>query len=231
MAVSQPPVSTAGPPRTGHLSAERWARYAPLTGIAAVVLFVAGGIVSDSADSPDESAPAAAYLAYFENERSTIYASTLMLMVGVVFLLWFAGALRSRLAAAEGGDHRLASTAFAGAIGVGVLLLASLGPGVAGAFTTEEDVRLTPDAAQALYVVGDGFFFAAWYAAAVLLLASAVAILRTGAMAGWLGWASLAMGVLVALPWIGWAVFIFLLPLWIVAVAVMLFRDGSEVAS
>jgi hypothetical protein len=224
MAVSQPPVTTAGPPRTGHLSAERWARYAPLTGIAAVVLFVGGGVVSDSAATPDDDARPIAYLTYFDDERGTIYASSMMFMIGVVFLLWFAGALRARLAAAEGGEHRLASTAFAGAITLSVLIFASIAPQVAGAFITEEDIRLAPDAAQALYLMGDGFFFAAWFGAAVMFLASAVAILRTGALPGWLGWATLALGVLVVIPWIGWAVFIFLLPLWIVAVAVMLFR-------
>jgi hypothetical protein len=227
MAVSQPPVTGAPTPRTGFLSADRWERLAPLTGVATVVLFIAGGIVLDGAAEPADDAPARAYVTYFDDEQGSIYGGSLLFMLGIVFLMWFAGAVRAYLAAAEGGTHRLASVGFGGATVVAVLMLAALGSQLSGAFAVDEDVALTGEAAQALFWAGDGLFYAAFFGAAVFVLANAVVMLRTGALPRWLAWASLALGVILLIPWVGWAGFIFLMPIWILVVAVLLWRGQS----
>ena len=226
MAVSQPPVTGAPSPPAGALSAERWERLAPLTGVVSIVLLIVGGIILDGTREPADAAPAAAYLAFFDREMDTIYFGTLVLMLGVVFFVWFAGALRARLAAAEGGTNRLSTLAFGGAAMVGVLMLAAMGTMISGAFAVDEDIALTPDAAQALYFIGDGLFYVAFFPAAVLLMASALVMLRTHVLPVWLGWASFAMGIILVVPWVGWAAFIFLVPIWIVLVSVLLYRKN-----
>jgi hypothetical protein len=200
---------------------------APLAGIAAVLLIVVGGLVIDSGDTPADNAPAAAYLAYFEDETGSIWGGGTLLALGAICFLWFAGSVRAWLAAAEGPPHRLSSLALAGATGMAVLVLGAVGTTLSGAIAADEDVRLTPDAAQAIYVVGQGLFLVAWMAAAVFLLATAVAALRTAALPRWLAWATLAIGVLLLIPWVGWAAFLFLLPLWIVVVAILLWRAAQ----
>ena len=225
MAVSQPPVASAPSPRTGLLSAERLERFAPLTGIAAVALIAAGGIVVDGSDQPADEAPAQAYLTYFDQEQDALFLGSFLVMLGCVFLLWFAASGRARLAVAEGGAHRLASLAFAGATAMVVLLLAAVAPSLSAAFAIDEDVALTPEAAQALYAAGSGLFYAAWFGGAVFLLATGLAMLRTRVMPRWLGPATLAMGVLLLIPWVSWAVFLFLLPVWTVLTALLLFRE------
>ena len=225
MAVSQPPVT--GAPGTGFLSATRWERFAPLTGVIAVILFIAGALVLDGAREPAEEAPPAAYLAYFDRETDTIFAGSSLFFVGLVFLVWFAGALRARLAEAEGGAHRLASVSFGGAVLMAALMLGALGSQISGAFAIDEDVALSPDAAQAIYYAGQGMFYGSFFGAALLTLAAGVVMVRTGVMARWLGWATFALGVILLVPWVGWAAFIFLMPIWAVLVSVMLFRSGS----
>ena len=221
MAVSEPPAA----PATGRApSPDRWERLAPLTGVAAMVLLIAAVFIHDSGDVPDEDAPVQAYLKYFVDDKDTILFGGLLFAIACALLLWFLGTLRARIAAAEGGTHRLASIGFGGAVAMVTLMLSAIGVEISGAFAIDEDVRMTADAAQALELAGNGLFFVAWYAGAVFLLATAVAVLRTGVLARWLGWVTLAMGVVLLVPWVGWAVFFFLLPLWIVLVAVLLYR-------
>ena len=229
MAVSQPPVQSAPDDRAHAPSPDRWERLAPLTGAAAFVFFLIGSIVLEGAESPGENEPAQAYFVYFDEESGAILTGGLLLILGSVLLLWFAGSLRTRLAAAEGGSHRLASLAFAGAVAMVTLMLGAVSMEMSGAVAIEEaDVPLGPEAAQALVVAGDGLWFAAWYGGVVFLLATALAMLRHGVLPRWLAWVTVAMAVVLAVPWVGWAIFFFLLPLWILGVSILLWREGSR---
>jgi hypothetical protein len=69
------------------------------------------------------------------------------------------------------------------------------------------------------------FFFPLAIGASVFLLASGLAIVRSGALPSWLGWAALALGVVALTP--GGFFAILLMLLWIVVVSVMLFQRGS----
>ncbi len=210
--------------------ARRWEALAPLTGIAAVLLFVAAFIVHDViGDTPDADAPASAFARYYEEHDGNIWLSSILISLAVFFLFWFIGVLRAVLSAAEGGVGRLAATAHSGGVAMAVLILASFGTQVSGAIlVSERDAGLAPDSAVAYWFIGDGLFVAAFYGAAVLVAATGVAALRTGALPRWLGWASLVIALVLLVPWINWAAFIFLLPLWIIAVSVLLWQAASR---
>jgi hypothetical protein len=217
--------------RPTWLGEERWERLAPWSGVIGVALIVIGALIQSSADRPGEDATAQDVLAYFEGDQSAVIGGSFMVAVGLLFILWFLGSLRSRLAWAEGGVMRLATVAFAAGVAMVTLLLAALAPEMAGVFAAEDEGVLAPAAAQALFEAGEGFFFLAWFPAAVLLAASAVVTLRTGIFPSWLGWAGLVMAVGLLIPWIGWAVFLFLLPLWIILLSVWMWRRPERPAA
>ena len=191
---------------------ERWERLAPLAGIGTVILWIAAVLASESGDTPDEGSGAEA-VAYFENDETSIYVSATLLFLGALLLIWFAGSLRSAIAANE-PRARLASIAFAAAVATAIFAMAVDAPRTAGAFAANEaDAPLDPGAAQALWAVGDGFFLPAAFSAALLLVATAVAALRWRILPAWLAWASLLIALVMLIPPIAWAGLIFAFPL------------------
>jgi hypothetical protein len=217
-------VRREGVRRPTWLAEERWERLAPWSGVIGVALVILGAIIQGSADRPGEDASAQEVLTYFEGDQGAVIGGAFLAALGLLFLLWFFGSLRSRLAWSEGGVMRLASLAFAGGVTTVTLLLAAVAPEMAGAFAVEDEGVLEPAAAQALFEMGEGLFFLAWFPAAAMLAATAVVTLRTGTFPWWLGWVSLVMAVALLIPWIGWAVFLFLLPLWIILLSVWMWR-------
>jgi hypothetical protein len=201
-----------------------------LTGIAAVLLFVAAFIVHDVVgDTPDADAPASTFASYYEEHDGNIWLSSILISLAAFFLFWFIGVVRAVVHAAEGGVGRLAATAHAGGIATAVLILASFGTQVSGAIlVSERDVGLAPDSAVAYWFIGDGLFLAAFYGAAVLLAATGLAALRTGALPRWLGWVSLVIALVLLVPWINWAAFIFAFPLWVIVVSVLLWQAAGR---
>lgn len=224
-------MSTVGDARAreGFWAERRWESLAPLTGVLAVALIVAGVLVFESADTPGPDSAPTEYISYYEDETGTIYPGTLLFALGVLFFVWFAGTVRARLAEREGGVGRVSTIAFGGALGMAALLLAAIGTSISGAFILEDDDgQLAPAAAQALWHVGEGVFLMGWFMGALFLAATAIAALRTGFLPRWLGWATFVIAVLLVIPWVGWLAFIFLMPLWILGVAILLWRTGRR---
>jgi hypothetical protein len=207
---------------------ERWARYAPLTGVVAVVLWIIGVLISEIGDRPDDDAPAQEIAAYLENETGTIFAGFFFFALGTAFFLWFLGSLRAALARAEGGVGRVAAIAFGAGLATAAFVLATMAPEVAGAISADNsDRELSPQAAEALVDLSVGFFVCAEFIATVLFVATAVVVLRTRIFPVWLAWASIVLAVgLLVFP-VGWAVLIFGLPLWILVVSFLLWQRGE----
>jgi len=198
----------------------RWHRLAPLTGVVAVILWAIGVAVIEGADSPDSDARAIVALAYFKEHDDAILAGTFVFMLGGVFFLWFVGALRARLYLAEGGTRRLTGTGYAGGLVAAASLLFMGSTQAAGALNK---ANLSPEAAQVYRGLGDAFFYAAEPAAGVLILATGMIVLQTRALPVWLGWVSLAVGLWLLIPPIGWAALISAFPLWVIVVSVFLY--------
>ena len=204
-------------------------RFAPLTGVAAVILWVIGLFILESvADPPDDDAAAPEFLRYFEDE-GPIFLGGLIFLLGTLLFVWFAGSLRSAIAAAERRAARLASIAFAAAVMKAVFDMALLAPQFAGAFAAGvTDGEVAPEAAQAMYHVGWGFLIPAEYSAALLLVATAIAIFRWRILPVWLAWLSLLIAVVLLIPPVGWAALIFGIPLWTLIASVLLYLRGAR---
>lgn len=201
---------------------ERWARFAPLTGVAAVVFWVVGFFlfVSTEVEGADT---AAEILAGYEEDENAIWIAGWVFVVGGALFLWFVGTLRARLFAAEGAPGRLAGIAFGAGIATAAFLMVLPAGDIAAAVADD----LEPAAAQALNEVGTAFFVGAEFSAVALLVATALLALRTGVLPSWLGWVSLVLALWLLIAPIGWLALIFGVPLWVLVVSVLLFRSGE----
>lgn len=202
---------------------------APLTGVFAVVLFVAGAIVHDViGDVPDADAPASQFARYYQEEDGSIWWASVLISIGMAFFLWFVCTLRAALHAVEGGVGRLASTAQAGGVATAALILAGFGTQVSAAIlVADRNPALDPEVAVAFWWIGDGMVVGAFCTLAVLLAASGFVFLRTGALAPrWFGWVTLVVALILLVPWINWLAF-FAAGLWTAVTSVLLWRAAN----
>lgn len=166
--------------RTDH-----WGRYGATTGIGFVVLFIVAFATQPSA--PDLDAPASEVASYYADERGGIQLTVALITVALGLYVWFLGTLWSRLRAAE-DTGALSGIAF----GAGLVTVA--GFAVLGMVTAVAAFRPEETSAELTRALNDagliGFAVIAPVAAA-FFVATAAAVLRTGALPTWLGWLAL----------------------------------------
>ena len=198
---------------------ERWALY---TGVVAVVLWIVGIFVVESGDVPGENATDADYLAYYQEDDSSILLGSWIFMVGCLAFLLFAVVLWRRLAAAEGGSRHVLER------GVGRApwrrersAMLSAGPDVAAAIQEDD---LSAAAAGSMQVLGDAFFVGAELTAILLMLGAGMVALRTGVFPKAWAWFSFFLALVLVIGPIGWAALIFGLPIWVLGTTFFLAR-------
>lgn len=205
-----------------------WERIAPLDGIIAVAFWVAGVILmSVVGDQPNIDASSTEALAYFKDHAGAIQVGAFLFALGALFFIWFLGSLRIALRTAEGGEARVTGIVFAGGVAVAVLALLLPSGWVAGAAATS---NLTAEAAQALFAIFVGVFFALELAAAVFVLAVAALVFQTRVLPAWLGWFGLLIAVGLLIVPIGWLVLLFLFPVWLAATSLVLYGRATPAA-
>ena len=193
----------------------RLERLAPLAGVLAAVLWLVGILVLQSGNPADPDAPEE-LTAYFRDERTSILLGGLLVGLGVFAFFWFLAALSQRL------TGWLATAAVVGGTAGGAALLALTGPHTTGATTDVE--LLAPETSVALWRLTHAFFVAAEIAFAAFVAAVALGALGTGLAPRWLAWTGLAVALLLLVVPIAWVALIFLLPLWLIALGVALYR-------
>jgi len=197
----------------------RWERFAPLTGIVAVVLWVVGVIVEESTDYSDQDTPRE-ILAVFQEDTNTLIAAGIIFAFGAVFFIWFLGSLRAALYSAEDGVGRLSSIVYGSGMLAALCLLLQVAPTLQGA-VDEDD--LSADTAQSLQSMGEAFFVGTELTLLVMFAAVGLLVLQTRVLPIWLGWVSLAVALLLAIIPIGWAGVVWAFPLWTIVTSVLLY--------
>jgi hypothetical protein len=168
------------------MNTDQWGRYGAVAGIAFVVLLIVAFATQPSA--PDLDAPASEVTRYYSDDREGIQLTTALISVALALYVWFLGTLRGVLRAAEGGAGLLSGIAF----GAGLVVVAGFGilgmVTAVAAFRPEETGPQLTRALNDMGLIGFGVIapvFAAFF------LATAVVVLRTGALPIWLGWLAL----------------------------------------
>ena len=201
---------------------ESWERYAPLTGVAAVVLWIIGSYLLEKDDRP-EGKDTAAFVAWVDKNDTAIIVGAIIFGFGVLFFLWMLGSLRASLFAAEGGTGRLATIAFAGGVATAISMMFTVLPHAQAAFDKDD---ISDTSVDALVHMGDAFFGGVELFAIPLLVATALVTLRYGGLPRWFAWVSLVLALILAIPPIGWFGVIVGLPLWVLLLSVLLYRQA-----
>lgn len=204
-----------------------WERLAPLTGIVAVGLFVAEAIVTG--DSPTVDDPAQKIVAYWTNNGRTHEIGAGLFGLSAVAFVWFGASLRAALREAAGGAERLGSIAHAGTVFIAVGLSVYVSFGLAIVHSVGDVPASTTQTFNVLN--GENMYMLLAVGTALLVLSTAVSVLRYGGLPRWIGWVSLVHGVvaLIALlvgvfvPGLGFVAFL-LLVFWIPTVAILIYR-------
>ncbi len=200
-----------------------WKSWAPLTGIVFVVLLVVGVIVRG--EPPDLDSPAQEIVAHYSDDKDSVIAGSILIGLAPVFLLFFAGSLRSALRRAEGEGGVLSAVALVGGavFAVGIALDATISVALA---ETVDDIE--PSAVQALQALLEYGFVPGTVGAVVLLVSSGISIVRHGALPQWLGWVAIVLGVAFATTFF---IAFLLAGIWILVVSVVLaMRAGAATA-
>lgn len=200
-------------------------RLEPLVGVLAVLLWVLGVFLLEKDDRPDGK-DTAAFVTWVETNDTAILAGAITFAFGVLLFLWMLASLRDAMVVAEGGTGRLSALTFGAGVAVSVALVLTYLPHAQAAF---DHANMSDTSVEALVRVGDAFFFGAGLFAIPMLVAAALASLRFGALPRLLGWFSLAVAVILAIPPVAFFGVVLGLPIWTLAVAVALYRRGTVV--
>jgi hypothetical protein len=200
------------PRETGHKAGwfERWA---PIAGIAFVVLMVVGSMLIGDVPAPDAPAQAIAdYLADGDNHTRNLVGAYLW-VIGALAFLWFLVRLRNEIRRAEGRPGSLANIAFGAGVAFASVWLVSAALFAAVPYAVElrdapisnpDLVRLLPTTGRLLLLLGGGF------TGLLVVLAASVAIFRTGVFPRWLAW----LGIVASIALLFDVVYLNIFPFW-----------------
>lgn len=197
-------------------------RWAPLSGLAFLVLALGGNALQGS--TPALHGDAEAVVDFYEEKATAIAVGMMLSLISVFFLAWFLAALRHRLAAAEGPGGFTTPLVGGAGMATGVLLAAGFALNSAGALRARE-AGISPDAAVVFYDGGLALVgMAASLTASVLLAATALIVVRRGGLPRWFGWLSAVLALLGLVTPIAF-VLALLFPVWVGLAGVLLARS------
>jgi hypothetical protein len=213
-------------PEVRRSALERWAA---LGGIAYVVLFIVGVIVSFSGE-PDGDAPPAEVIRYYSDSgnRDQIGIGWILVMLSVFFFLWFLAALRQALARVD-PDRLLTRLAWVGGTVYAALTAVAISLEMAIKTMSDDtfEDRVYPPLIHAANDAGYVIHAAGGVGVGAMMIAASAVTLRARTLPAWAGWLGIAAGV-IALA----SIFFFpqiLIALWVLTAALVLFlRPGRQ---
>jgi hypothetical protein len=203
---------------------------APFAGIAAVALFVAEAIITGNTATVDD--PAQTVVSYYSEHRGTQEAAAALFSLAAVSFVWFGASLRSAISSAGARAERLGSTAHSGTLLIAVGLAVYASVGLAAAHSVG---KVPASSTQTLNVLNLDDMYVSLAAGAMLLVVStALAVLRFGVLPRWIGWLSLVHGIVAVVALTagpvadgGGFVGFLLLVAWVPIVSIALWRKAS----
>jgi hypothetical protein len=180
-------------------------------------------------DGPDGDADPAEVIAWYSDSghRDRLFVAWVAIMLGLFALLWFLASLRASLASFD-DTGMLAQLALVG--GVIYTALAAVGISLLVAVNTmSDDTYKHTVYPELIHASGDAFWVihaAGFVGMSAMMIAAAVAALRSKVVRPWLGWLGVAVGIvsiagIVGIPQI-------LVGLWLIGVSIALFRAGGN---
>jgi Domain of unknown function (DUF4386) len=200
----------------------RWARWSPLAGVLAVAaMVIAFGISGDAPMSDDTDATITSYWASNSHQARNI-ATFFVFLAGILFLLLFLSALRTRLVHAEGQPGRASALAYGAGVASSALLFSGASFFVAPAFVAEDTDKFNLDANtfRILNDLGYELWVGGVVVAALVVWATSTVALRTKALPRWFGWLGILVGIILLFAVFFFPVFVYWA--WILVAAILL---------
>ena len=197
-------------------------RWAPLSGIVFVALWI-GGFAILVANSPGDSD--ADILSHYANSgnRGGDQMGFFLILAAGLFFLWFLALLRSRLAHAEGEPGPYTALAFGAGLVASALWIVADVFFIAISYTAQEtkEFKVDPNTERLISEMGYLFFVLGTPVAALLVISTSLLAVKERIMPKWLAWLGLVLAVPMVLIFL--AVIPFLLFLgWVLAVSIVL---------
>ena len=158
-----------------------WERWGPSAGVLAVVCWIVTFIVGTN--GPDTNSSDAKISAYYTSHSHQIrdIVGFFIFLAGILFLLGFLAALRSRLVVAEGTPGRLTALAFGSGVASAILFVIAFAMFTAAAFTANDTGKfhLDPNTFRLVNDLG----YVVWVGAVIVaaLLVWATSAIASGA--------------------------------------------------
>ncbi len=170
-----------------------------VTGILGILFFVgtAIGLLIIIPIQPAPNEPIENLRKFFADDNALIHSANLIMMLTLVFVfLPFAAGLRSVLAERDVDAGMWSRTAFG--IAVGIVAVTGAGSAVLSSTMLAFEPGSFDDAVLRLIAYADAYMFSVIITVglALFLVATAIVILRTGALWKWLGWLGLVIALI-----------------------------------
>jgi hypothetical protein len=170
-----------------------------VTGILGILFFVgtAIGLLIIIPIQPAPNEPIENLRKFFADDNALIHTANLIMMLTLVFVfLPFAAGLRSVLAERDVDAGMWSRTAFG--IAVGIVAVTGAGSAVLSSTMLAFEPGSFDDAVLRLIAYADAYMFSVIITVglALFLVATAIVILRTGALWKWLGWLGLVIALI-----------------------------------
>jgi hypothetical protein len=200
----------------------QWERWSPLAGVLAVAgMVIAFGIGGNSPSSDDADAKITSYWASNSHQARNI-ATFFVFLAGILLLLLFLSALRTRLVNAEGQPGRASALAYGAGVASAALLFSGASFFVAPAFVAEDTDKFNLDANtfRILNDLGYELWVGGVVVAALVVWATSAVALRTKALPRWFGWLGILVGIILLFAVFFFPVFVYWA--WILVAAILL---------
>jgi hypothetical protein len=217
------PAVTAGRP-TGLL------RWAPLGGVAFVILFVIGTILLFNG-APTGDDPPAKFREWFADSghRDQINAGWILIGLGIFFLLWFIAALRRSVSSIDPDGFLTSIIGIGGTIYAALALTAvALNQGIRTMSDDTFQHRVYPELIHAADDAGWVIHASGAVGMAAMIVAASAAFMSRGIWPRWAGWLGVIVGVLSLASIAFFPQFLWLL--WVLIVSVLLFSRPARYA-
>jgi hypothetical protein len=171
---------------------------APITGVLFIIVAIVTFAVMGEPKDADE--PVQEIVDFYLDNKDAVMISSILGALAGVLLITFAAYLRSFLRRALGDDAITPTLAFIGPTIVAIAI--AIDSTIAFALAESAD-DIDPSGVQALQALWDSDFIPFILGVATFLLGTGLAILRSGALPKWIGWAMIIALILGFTP-IGW---------------------------
>jgi hypothetical protein len=199
-----------------------WSRLGVLGGIYAVLFLIANFLLGE----PGSGSAGAVVVKYYHDHQTSEMIGVFAAAFAVVALTFFLASLRRTLSATDDGRFLANVVTAGGAVyTVGLMMMTALT--VALIDTANNNL---PGAAQTLNVLGSDLWLPVVVGLALLGLGTGVSALRNATLPKWLGWVSVAFGVLALSGPAGGIAFL-VAPAWALVTGIVIMRSPRAAAA